>query len=158
MLGDNNTFLGANTRYPTSLGYTITNATAVGYNTFLSQSNTVILGNGADVGIGTSTPGAKLEVAGQIKITGGSPGLGKALVSDATGLASWQNVAATSVTASGVLAGAGDENYVPKFGTGGNGLYASQIFDNGSVVGIGTSTGTAKLTVAGDSLINGITV
>ena len=25
------------------------------------------------VGIGTTTPGAKLEVAGQVKITGGSP-------------------------------------------------------------------------------------
>lgn len=41
------------------------------------------------IGIGTSTPGAKLEVAGQVKITGGSPGLGKVLTSDASGLASW---------------------------------------------------------------------
>jgi hypothetical protein len=41
------------------------------------------------IGIGTSTPGAKLEVAGQVKITGGSPGNGKVLTSDATGLASW---------------------------------------------------------------------
>jgi hypothetical protein len=31
-----------------------------------------------------------LEVAGQIKITGGSPGAGKVLTSDATGLATWQ--------------------------------------------------------------------
>lgn len=28
-----------------------------------------------NVGIGTSTPSAKLEVAGQVKITGGSPGV-----------------------------------------------------------------------------------
>lgn len=42
-----------------------------------------------NVGIGTVNPTAKLEVAGQIKITGGSPGLGKILTSDATGLASW---------------------------------------------------------------------
>ena len=41
------------------------------------------------VGIGTITPGAKLEVAGQIKITGGSPAAGKVLTSDAAGLASW---------------------------------------------------------------------
>ncbi|MDP2815593.1 MAG: hypothetical protein Q8O19_02810, partial [Rectinemataceae bacterium] len=42
-----------------------------------------------NVGIGTYTPTAKLEVAGQVKITGGSPGAGKVLTSDASGLASW---------------------------------------------------------------------
>ena len=46
-----------------------------------------------NVGIGTATPGAKLEVAGQIKITGGTPGAGKVLTSDATGLATWQTPA-----------------------------------------------------------------
>jgi hypothetical protein len=44
---------------------------------------------GGDVGIGTENPGAKLDVNGQVKITGGSPGTGKFLTSDATGLASW---------------------------------------------------------------------
>jgi len=48
-----------------------------------------MLKNG-NVGIGTTSPGAKLEVAGQLKITGGSPGAGKVLTSDATGLASWE--------------------------------------------------------------------
>jgi hypothetical protein len=43
-----------------------------------------------NVGIGTITPAAKLEVAGQVKITGGAPGAGKVLTSDANGLASWQ--------------------------------------------------------------------
>jgi len=47
-----------------------------------------------DVGIGTASPGAKLEVAGQIKITGGSPAAGKVLTSDVSGLASWQAPAA----------------------------------------------------------------
>lgn len=41
------------------------------------------------VGIGTTAPGATLEVAGQVKITGGAPGAGKVLTSDAGGLASW---------------------------------------------------------------------
>jgi hypothetical protein len=41
------------------------------------------------VGIGTATPGAKLEIAGQIKITGGGVGSGLFLMSDATGLATW---------------------------------------------------------------------
>lgn len=44
---------------------------------------------GGDVGIGTTNPGAKLEIAGQVKITGGAPGIGKVLTSDATGLATW---------------------------------------------------------------------
>ena len=40
-----------------------------------------------NIGIGTATPSAKLEVAGQVKITGGNPGVGKVLTSDLTGLA-----------------------------------------------------------------------
>ena len=43
------------------------------------------------VGIGTTSPAAKLDVAGQVKISGGSPGVGKVLTSDADGLASWQS-------------------------------------------------------------------
>lgn len=49
-----------------------------------------------NVGIGTANPTAKLEVAGQVKITGGAPGVGKVLTSDATGLGSWQTPAASS--------------------------------------------------------------
>ncbi|PRY27023.1 hypothetical protein CLV58_13525 [Spirosoma oryzae] len=54
-----------------------------------------IKGNG-NVGIGTNAPDAKLEVAGQVKITGGSPGAGKILSSDANGLASWATPAAVT--------------------------------------------------------------
>ena len=43
-----------------------------------------------NVGIGTINPGAKLEVIGQIKITGGSPAENKILASDKDGLASWK--------------------------------------------------------------------
>jgi hypothetical protein len=55
------------------------------------------------IGIGTSTPTERLDVAGNIKadtikssivkITGGTPGAGKVLTSDATGNASWQTTA-----------------------------------------------------------------
>ena len=42
-----------------------------------------------NIGIGTITPAAKLDVSGQVKITGGSPATGKVLTSDNAGLASW---------------------------------------------------------------------
>ena len=42
------------------------------------------------VGIGTSTPAATLDVIGAVKVTDGTEGVGKALTSDANGLATWQ--------------------------------------------------------------------
>jgi len=51
-----------------------------------------------NVGIGTSFPGAKLEVAGQIKITGGAPGTGKVLTSNSLGLASWTDPTLGTIT------------------------------------------------------------
>src|SRR3989338_1902158 len=86
------------------------------------------LGN---VGIGTTNPGTRLEANGQIKITGGTPGPNKVLTSDASGLASW-------VAAASGLGGGGTVNYVSKF-TGTGTLGNSQIFDNGTNVGIGTA-------------------
>ena len=43
-----------------------------------------------NIGIGVYDPDAKLEVNGQVKITGGNPGAGKVLTSDANGLATWE--------------------------------------------------------------------
>lgn len=60
LLGSNNTFLGTNATYGTNVN--ISNSTAVGANITLEQSNSVILGNNADVGIGTTAPTAKLTV------------------------------------------------------------------------------------------------
>lgn len=42
-----------------------------------------------NVGIGIVPVGAKLDVNGQVKIRGGSPGAGKVLTSDALGIGSW---------------------------------------------------------------------
>jgi len=55
----------------------------------------VHLATGTDgVGIGTNAPtdGAKLEVAGTIRIADGTQGLGKQLVSDSAGQASWRDM------------------------------------------------------------------
>ena len=81
------------------------NSIVIGYQAAGLGANTVVLGNNSitttalkgNVGIGTTSPGAKLEVNGQVKITGGTPGAGKVLTSDAAGLATWE-------TASGAAA------------------------------------------------------
>lgn len=57
---NNNTFIGAFSNGVPG----ITNATAVGSGAVVQRSNAVVLGNNADVGIGTSGPKARLHVAG----------------------------------------------------------------------------------------------
>lgn len=47
--------------------------------------------NNGNVGIGTSSPTAKLDIAGNIKIADGTQGTGKVLTSDANGHATWQS-------------------------------------------------------------------
>lgn len=86
--------------------------------------------NGGNVGIGTTSPAAKLEVAGQIKITGGAPEAGRVLTSDAAGLATWQ------------IPVGGNSDWI----IADNNMYSGV---SGSV-GIGTTSPAAKLDVVGD--------
>jgi energy-coupling factor transporter ATP-binding protein EcfA2 len=64
--GTGNTFLGYGA--DTTIG-TLYNATAIGYKTLVSASNSLVLGSGANVGIGRSSPKTRLEVAGTISGT-----------------------------------------------------------------------------------------
>jgi hypothetical protein len=75
LTGNGNTYLGANS----DGGFLITNSVAIGQKAYVGQSNALVLGsingvNGAtddtDVGIGTSTPQARLHVVGDSLITG----------------------------------------------------------------------------------------
>jgi hypothetical protein len=60
---------------------------------FITNNQTrLVIQNDGNIGIGTDTPGAALEVAGQVKITGGFPGDHRILTSDANGLASWESL------------------------------------------------------------------
>jgi hypothetical protein len=80
------------------------------------------------VGIGV-TPSAALDVNGQVRIRGGVPGVGKYLVADADGLASWQTLTFPP----------GASAWTPN----GNSLYVSSA----TKVGIGTTAPTNALHV-----------
>ncbi len=83
-----------------------------------------------------------VTVNGQITIKGGSPGAGKVLTSDATGLATWQTSAASGI------GGSGTTNYFPIF-TGTSTLGNSVVYQTGSNVGVGTTSPSYKLDVTG---------
>jgi hypothetical protein len=84
------------------------------------------------VGIGTTTPGAKLDVVGQVKIADGTQGTGKVLTSDVNGLASWQPVA------SPVASGWTDDGTIVR------------LTDGTDKVGIGTTTPSEQLEITGN--------
>ena len=93
------------------------------------------------VGVGTRTPSARFEVAGQVKITGGSPGAGKVLTSDANGLASWKAPAKAPAKASAAAKGGSVWSQT------GNIVY----YDAGNV-GVGTAKPASKLHVVGGDI------
>jgi trimeric autotransporter adhesin len=99
------------------------------------------------VGIGTITPAAALDVNGQIKISGGSPGTGKVLTSNAAGLATWQTPVSTGDNLGDHIAKQNiqlNANWLS--GDGGNeGVYVA----NDGNVGIGQSSPANKLDVSG---------
>lgn len=115
-------------------------------NEFSPDGNNYI--TGGNVGIGTTSPGAKLEVAGQVKITGGAPGVGRVLTSDATGLATWQtpSIGGGDFSNGGEAGGAGrtlgnTDNFDLGFLT--NNTPRIQIKYDGKV-GIGTTSPVGK--------------
>ena len=87
--GGANTFIG---RFANATSGNLENATAIGHGATVEQSNAVVLGNFADVGIGTGAPTAKLDVRGNVRIDDGSQQPGYVLTTDASGFASWQEI------------------------------------------------------------------
>ncbi|UCG55810.1 MAG: tail fiber domain-containing protein [Phycisphaerales bacterium] len=103
-----------------------------------SIGNSAVYQSGGNIGIGTTSPDARLDVNGQVKISGGSPAAGKVLTSDASGLATWQ-------TPTGGGGPDGD------WAVSGNDMYA---MPSGNV-GVGTTSPGAKLEVNGQVKIAG---
>jgi hypothetical protein len=132
-----------------STGYGINNGTRIRQNgsefSITNNSGPVRLGTDFNtrlaitsaglVGINTLAPSTQLDVNGQIRMQGGSPGAGKVLTSDASGLATWTTPSITSA--------AGTTNYIPKYTPNGNTLGNSALIDNGNGLHYGrTSQGS----------------
>jgi hypothetical protein len=144
---------------PTYLENTTGNSLAVGFN---SNTATLFVGPSSginttgNVGIGTTSPTAKLEVAGQVKITGGTPGAGKVLTSDATGLATWQSTSNSAWGLTGNSATVVSTNFIGTtdaidFVTRTNNIERSRITSAGNF-GIGDATPSALFTVGNGDL------
>jgi len=103
-----------------------------GYSGYFSGGKFYVSGN---AGIGTENPGAKLEVTGQVKITGGSPGAGKVLTSDANGLASWQTAIGLTLPFDGDCSSADAAFSINQSGTG-QGIYVYNPAETGEVTSI----------------------
>lgn len=119
-----------------------------------SGSTKLHISNNGNVGIGTMSPTASLELAGQIKINGGSPGLGKILVSDAAGLGSWQSASQLYTAGTGITFSGSTINSV--WTASGANIYKN----NTGNVGIGTTTPDTELEIVSDSqsLPRGLTI
>ncbi|MBI1287156.1 MAG: hypothetical protein GC178_06205 [Flavobacteriales bacterium] len=101
--GGNNTYIGKGA----DGSATVTNATAIGAGAQATQSNSVILGNNANVGIGTSTPTSKLHVAGSIQMVDGNQQTGYVPVSDANGRMVWTDPDSLGISGTTYIAGDG---------------------------------------------------
>jgi len=111
---------------------------------YTNNTERVRITSGGNVGIGNTSPSQKLHVEGNIRVTGAY--YDSANVAGSSG----QVLSSTGSGTSWItpFSGSGTTNYVAKW-TSGTALGNSQIFDNGTNVGIGTASPAEKLQVNG---------
>jgi hypothetical protein len=115
-----------------------------------------VVGTGYALRAASTNAAAKaLQTVGALQLTGigegapNPPNTAKILAGNAAGDATWQHAAAI-----GLVSGSGTLNFVPKWTPNGTTLGNSKIFDDGTFVGIGTTTPGAGLVVAGNGIWN----
>ncbi len=113
--------------------------------------NSIFYQSGENIGIGTTTPSQKLDVAGTIKMLGFQLAInatsGYVLTSDASGIGAWQALPEGTLPS-------GSFGYTLRY-NGTNWIANSFLYNTGSAIGIGTTSTTAVLTVAGDGYFSG---
>ncbi|MEO7444277.1 MAG: hypothetical protein ABIT96_05750 [Ferruginibacter sp.] len=124
-----------------------TNVARLGLFTFATSVNASLkerlsITDDGNVGIGTITPTAKLEINGTLKITDGTQGAGKVLTSDAAGLVSWITPAGGGGLPAGVSGNTLRHNGTAFIAT-------SNLYNDGTNIGIGTQAPAYLLDVNG---------
>jgi hypothetical protein len=158
--GDDNTFIGAATGSGSqsdrntiigsgATGHSnTTNATAIGFAAFVGQSNSLVLGSGVNVGIGTSRPQYILHVVGEdVRVEGDNTGTFPRFSLNFTGAdpdqGRWQNYAAANGLNFTALNDAENgETFWLQVNRGPGTAISSIVFPNG-VRGVTTGSGDA---------------
>ena len=118
------------------------NGGGVGVKGTAVSGNAVVGSSTSGTGLyGESTTGYGLITRGKVQINGQGAGTNKVLTSDATGNATWKYLP---------VDGGGTTGYIPKWTPDGATLGNSQVYDNGTNVGINQLNPTAKLDVNGN--------
>ena len=139
------------------------NTNGLGRAGLFNSTNAASTANGVDINVAgtgyalraasTNAAARALQTAGALQLTGigegapNPPNSFKILAGTAAGDATWQHAAAI-----GLASGSGTLNFVPKWNPNGTTLSNSQIFDDGTNVGIGTTTPGAGLVVSGTGI------
>lgn len=149
--GFNNTYIGYNA-YGVD---TLENATAIGANTTVETSNSIVLGNAANVGVGTSAPSDKLHVVGNIRMVDGNQAAGYIPVSDSNGVMTWTSPSDISPSSlsdadndTRILMEQFPDNDEIRFYLGGTQRYRMranrlEVSNTGNSIFIGTSAGSS---------------
>ncbi len=139
----------------------------VGVN-FYSSGHVSIVNGGGNLGVGTNSPSAQLHTTGTVRFANYASGANGAIIrTDAsgnlgttnfTGSASdillGNNTFGTIEDAGGVVSSCGTANYVPKM-INATEIGCSQIYDNGTNIGVGTTSPSQKMHIVGNSLVSG---
>lgn len=125
------------------------------YHELRTSGDTFLATTAGNVGVGTASPTAKLDVTGTVRIADGTEGADKILASDSTGFASWKNPQNIGVPP--IARGSGTPNTVAKWGADPTTLVdtGAPMIDSGGNVGIGGPSAGAKLQVFGTARVNG---